>query len=87
MNQGYILARNSDSKWQFGISFDELNPAIAGLKLTLENWEQYSAESDFLKGSIPITSNRNNWSQQAAFVDTIYRKALTKIIPWQILLD
>ena len=60
---------------------------MASLVPTLQNWTEYSSESAFLKGGIPITDNRNNWSQQATYVDTIYRKKLTEMIPWQVLLD
>ena len=86
--QGYILARNSNSNWSFTISLSGLpNSIVNELKPAFKNLAEYRRESEFLKDTVPIYDNWNDWKRRTSHIDTAFRKRLTRFIPWQVLLD
>ena len=86
--QGYILARNTDSEWTFNLPLSGLpNVVVKRLKPALENAVVYQQEDKFLEDTVPMQDNRNDWKRRSSYVDTAYRKYLTRTTPWQVLLD
>jgi len=87
MTQGYTLARKSQ-KWAYNTSLQGMPEfVIKSLSPTLKNRTVYATNSELLKNTLPIYDNKNDWKRISSYIDVAYRKILTGVIPWQVLLD
>ena len=88
LTQGYLLARNTSENWGFSVNLKG-EPVFVIKRLTpvFRNWAAYKSDHEFLRSTISIRDGSNDWLRLTNYIDTIYRKRLTKNIPWQVLLD
>ena len=88
LTQGYLLARNTSENWDFSVNLKG-EPVFVIKRLTpvFRNWAAYKSDHEFLRSTISIRDGSNDWLRLTNYIDTIYRKRLTKNIPWQVLLD
>jgi len=88
ITQGYLLARNVIGNWSFSITLDDVTEINQKNVIPiLQNWVAYNREHEFFNDTETIQDGSNDWVRQANYVDVTYRRILTQIIPWQVLLD
>jgi len=85
--QGFILARKSKN-WTYNIPLQgEPDSFVKRFAPILKNRTTYTSNSELLKKTLPIYDNKNDWKRISSSIDVDYRKYLTSVIPWQVLLD